>query len=73
MNPNDRNWSVWDRNLGWLNLVDTIGQKAKTSNIQFSDVFIAGSKTNGLSKYEILNQKDLGSDSGGVMKLVILE
>ena len=69
MNPNDRNWSVWDRSLGWLSLVDSIGQKQKVSSIQFSDTFINGTKNNGLSKFEVLNTKDIGSDSGGIMKL----
>jgi len=69
MNPNVVTWQTWDRNLGWLNLIDTIGQKAKTSNIQFSDTFINGTKQNGLNKFEVLNTTDINSDSGSIMKL----
>ena len=71
MNPNDRNWSIWDRDLGSINLVDTIGQQRKPNTIQFSDTFIQGTKVNGLSKFQLLNQKSVSGDSGSIQKLIL--
>jgi hypothetical protein len=69
MNPNDRYWKIWDRNIGWLNIKDPIGQKQKTSTIQFSNTFVNGTKTNGLNHFELTASQDVGFDSGGIMKL----
>jgi len=71
MSPNDNTWQFWQRSLGWTNSVDTIGQQVKKDSIAFSDTYIAGSKTNGLSTFQPLNQKEIGSDGGQIRKLVL--
>jgi hypothetical protein len=69
MNPNDKFWSIWDRNLGWVNIKDTIGQKELLYQIDYSDTIIEGSKTNGLNKIGVLNNSSVDTTSGTIQKL----
>lgn len=69
MNPNDNVWQQWDRNIGWANFVDTIGQQLKKTSIQFSDVYISGTKNNGFNRFQPLNSTDIGSEAGAIQKL----
>lgn len=69
MSPNDNKWSIWQTDTGWVNFIDTIGQQDKTTNIDYSDTYIAGTKTNGLNVFQPLNTKNIGSDSGEIQKL----
>lgn len=72
MNPNDKTWSIWDLNIGWINVIDTIGQKQLQGNISFTDTYIQGTQVNGLNKFQPLNIKDIGSDSGKIQKLQLV-
>jgi hypothetical protein len=69
MNPNDNYWYRWERDLGWVNSKDYIGQQRLRDVILWSDTYIDGSKTNGLNKYQPLNRKHIGSTSGSIQKL----
>jgi hypothetical protein len=69
MNLNDKYWKIWNTDCGRPNAVDTIGQKKLTSSIAFSDVYIEGTKVNGLSSYTALNTEALNADEGAIRKL----
>ena len=69
MSPNDKVWQSWETDRGWINFFDTIGQQLKENNIDWSDTYITGTKTNGLNNFEPLNTKAVGSSSGSVQKL----
>jgi len=69
MSPNDAVWKDWERDLGWPNVIDNIGQQLLDTNFKWSDTFINGSKTNGLNKFQALNEKDIGNSSGSIQKL----
>ncbi len=69
MNPNDKFWSIWDRSLGWANILDSIGQQLLKFNVSYSDTIIQGSKTNGLNKFQVLNYKTVDSSGGNIQKL----
>jgi len=69
MSPNDKFYQVWNTDSGRPNFVDDIGQQTKTNYIAYSDVYIQGSKVNGLSTYEALNQSDTPSECGDLTKL----
>lgn len=72
MNSNDKYWSIWDVNIGWVNVIDKIGQKQLPGNISFTDTYIQGTQTNGLNKFQPLSIKDIGSDSGTIQKLQLV-
>lgn len=69
MSPNYTIWQIWDTDIGWVNIVDSIGQQQKETSYAFSDTFIFGTKTNGLNKFQPLNTGDLGSEAGAIYQL----
>jgi len=69
MSPNDKFYQQWNTDVGRPNFVDAIGQQVKTNYISYSDTYIQGSKTNGLSTFEALNQTDLPAECGDISKL----
>lgn len=69
MSPNDKFWQDWETDTGWVNAIDTIGQKLLKDAIVFSDTYIEGTKVNGFNKFQPLNEQDLGSDNGAIQKL----
>lgn len=69
MSPNDKVWQIWQTDRGWINEIDNIGQTTVTTKGDFSDTYISGTRTNGLNKFQPLNDFDIGSDSGGIQKL----
>ena len=69
MSPNDIVWKIWNQDRGWINIVDTIGQTVRKNNIVFSDVYLPGTKINGLNKIQPLNTQDLDGDNGPLRKL----
>ena len=71
MSPNDIVWKIWDQDRGWINIVDTIGQTVRKNNIVFSDVYLPGTKINGLNKIQPLNSQDLDGDNGPLRKLML--
>lgn len=71
MSPNDKFWQSWQRNLGWINIVDTIGQQAKALNISYSAVLLEGTRVNGLSSFEALDETNLPLECGPISKLQV--
>lgn len=71
MSPNDTYWKEWLTDAGRPNFIDTIGRKAKKSNISYSNVLIPGTKTNGLSSFDALDEKNLPVELGAIRKIQI--
>lgn len=61
--------NVWNRNLGRSCFIDPVGQVYRPSGVRWSNVFIPGSKVNGLSTFDALDYKDLPVELGPVNKL----
>lgn len=69
MSPNDKIWQQWKTDTGWPNFIDTIGQQRLTREMRFSDVYRAGSKVNGLNKFQPLNREEVFLEGGDLNKL----
>lgn len=61
--------NTWSRNLGRPCFIDPIGQVYRPSGIRWSNVFVPGSKINGLSTFDAIDYKDLPVELGPVNKL----
>ncbi len=57
MSPNDRHYQKWFTNAGRLQLIVKIGQQRLKTAIRWSNVLVDGTRTNGLSSFDALNQK----------------
>jgi len=71
MSPSIKNWKRWITNAGRVQLVDPIGEAYKPTGICFSNVYLYGSRNNGLSGFEVLNQSPLPLSLGRVRKLIL--
>lgn len=71
MNPNDKFYQNWFTNAGRIQVVDRIGQQHKKTAISWSNTFIPGTITNGLSSFDALDQKILPGELGPLRKLII--
>lgn len=71
MSPNDRFFNRWDNDAGKVNLVLKSGQSHKGEFISFSNTFIPGTATNGLSSFETLNQSNVPLENGVIQKLIL--
>lgn len=71
MSPNDRFFSRWDNDAGKINYVVKGGQAPKQEFISFSNTFIPGTATNGLSSFEALNQGNVPLENGAIQKLIL--
>lgn len=70
MSPNDRFWNRWDNDASKVNYVVKSGQNVKEQSISYSNVFIPGTATNGLSTYEALNENNsIPLENGPLQKL----
>lgn len=69
MSPNDEIWKNWNTDAGRPNIVDSIGQQDKTNSISYSNTYIQGTKINGLSQFEALNEKPIPLECGPIRKL----
>ena len=70
MNPNDLHYTRWFTDFGRANFVTKQGLVRKKTGMRFSNVWIPGTGTNGLSAFEALNQHILPSELGQVNKLI---
>lgn len=61
--------NFWSRNLGRPCFIDPIGQVYRPNGVRWSNVFIPGSKINGLSTFDALDYKDLPVELGPINKL----
>lgn len=71
MSPNDLFWRNWYSDIGWSTTIDEIGQQTKTSSISWSNTIIEGTRTNGLSTFDALDERNLPSECGAIQKLQI--
>lgn len=71
MSPNDLFWRNWYSDIGWGTTTDDIGQQTKTSSISWSNTIIEGTRTNGLSTFDALDERNLPSECGAIQKLQI--
>ena len=69
MSPNDRLFNRWDNDASKVNYVVKSGQSIKPQNISFSNTYIPGTATNGLSTFEALNEKSVPLENGDLQKL----
>lgn len=71
MSPNDKFWKRWDTDHGRMNLITDSGRRHKKTNISFSNTYVPGTQTNGLSAFEALNEENLPAEMGTIQKLVL--
>jgi hypothetical protein len=69
MSPNDTYYSNWFTDAGRVQIIDKIGEQRKPTNISYSNTYIQGTRTNGLSSFEALNEKNLPEECGAIRKL----
>lgn len=70
MNPNDTYWQRWDTDAGRPNFITKLGQVRHSTGISFSNVYVQGTQTNGLSAFEGNNKQILPEDIGTITKAV---
>lgn len=71
MSPNDKFYQNWFTDAGRPNFIDRIGQQLKETNISYSNVLIPGTKTNGLSSFDALDERNIPQECGPIRKLQI--
>lgn len=71
MSPNTTFWRNWFTNAGRLQIIDKIGQRYKETSIKWSNTFIPGTITNGLSSFDALDEKILPGEMGALRKLQV--
>lgn len=71
MNPNDLYYNLWFTDAGRPNFITKEGQVRKKTGISFSNVYIPGTQTNGLSAFEALNKEILPAEMDTIMKLIL--
>ena len=70
MSPSDTLWQNWFTDCGRANIIIEGGKTEKPTSILYSNTIIQGTKINGLSSFEALNESILDSDAGAINKLV---
>lgn len=71
MSPNLTFWQNWFTNAGRIQIKDSIGQQFKQTSVKWSNTFIPGTITNGLSTFDALDEKILPGEMGPLRKLQI--
>lgn len=69
MSPNDKFWKNWYTDIGWGNIIDKTGRQSKTSSISWSNTLIEGTRTNGLSSFDALDEKAMPIECGEIQKI----
>ena len=69
MSPNDNKWKDWFSIYGEFNIVTALGREVKESSVVWSDTFLQGTNTNGLSSFDALDEKLLPQAMGALRKL----
>lgn len=69
MSPNNKYWQTWHTDAGRINAYDSIGEQQLENTIIFSNVYIPGTRVNGLSSFEVLNEKTLNAEDTPIQKL----
>lgn len=71
MNPNDAYFDKWYTDAGRGNLITKLGQVRYYTGLRFSNVYLQGTQTNGLSSFEALNREILSEDMGTLQKAIL--
>lgn len=71
MSPNDVYWQRWFTDAGRANFQTKLGRVRKKTGICFSNVWIPGTQTNGLSTFDVLDEEILPETMGAIKKLVL--
>lgn len=71
MSPNDTYYMNWYTDAGRPNFIDSIGQQLKETNDSWSNVLIPGTKTNGLSSFDALDERNLPEECGAIQKFQV--
>jgi hypothetical protein len=71
MSPNTTLWRNWFTNVGRIQITSSIGQRFKQTSIKWSNTFIPGTITNGLSTFDTLDEKILPDELGPLRRLII--
>ena len=69
MSPQDAYWQRWNTNAGRPNSIIDGKQSHKKTTIYWSNVVILGTKVNGLSTFDALNQEQLPYEMASIQKL----
>lgn len=69
MSPNDKFWTNWFTDIAWPSFIDKIGQQLKENSISWSNIYIQGTKTNGLSTFDAVDEKPIPLECGTIQKL----
>lgn len=69
MSPNDELWQNWNTDAGRVNYIDRIGQQWKKTSVKWSNTIIPGTRVNGLSTFDALDQKILQTELNEINKL----
>ncbi len=69
MSPNDTYYQNWFTDAGRIQIVDKVGEQQKQNNVSWSNTYIQGTRTNGLSSFEALNEKNLPEECGQIQRL----
>lgn len=71
MAPIDKYWKNWFTDIGRVNIPLTIGTANKPVSVYYSNVFIPGTATNGLSTFEAPSQTNLPTDLYQINRLIL--
>ena len=71
MAPIDKYWKNWFTDLGRVNIQIALATANKPVSVYYSNVFIPGTATNGLSTFEALSQTNLPTDLYQINRLIL--
>jgi hypothetical protein len=70
MSPIDKYWQNWYTDAGRVNIEVEDGQREKPVTISYSNVIIPGTRSNGLSSFDVLDFTTVPQELGGISRLV---
>jgi len=70
MQNDDIDWRRWIGNWGNPSIVQKTKQQQKTTAIRYSNVKLSGTENNGLSTFDVLDEKLLTFEIGSIQKLI---
>lgn len=71
MSTNSKHWREWFGNYGEVNYVLASKEFWETNSIVWSNTYIQGTNTNGLSTFDALDKKQLPLEMGALYKLIL--
>jgi hypothetical protein len=69
MNPNDDYYQLWNTDAGRINIITLLGQVRLVNEVKWSETYIQGTTTNGLSAFYALNTTQTPQECGPIQKL----